>query len=215
VPLAETDEIGELTTPTGAAILTTLAESFGPLPAMIVDATGYGAGRRDGRNRPNVLRVITGRRDPTGSSDEIVILQANLDDAGGEVIGHSIDRLFEAGALDVFTTPIFMKKNRPAVMLTVLADLGHVQNLEDTLFRETPTFGIRQFGARRSKLIRRHETVNTKYGPIRIKVGVRGGTVSAAKPEYDDCRSLAEKNRVPLRKVMDEAMRIWNEPKGS
>ena len=211
VPLASCDEVGELTTPTGAALLTTLADSFGPIPSMCITATGYGAGRREGRRRPNVLRLVLGTAaasdDDTG--DEIMVLEANLDDTRPETIGYVMDRLFEAGALDVFSTPIGMKKNRPAVLLTVLAEPARVAECEDLLFAETTTFGVRRHLTQRTKLQRTHETVTTRFGPIRVKVGRRSGRKVTAQPEYEDCRAAAERHQVALRTVMDEAALTW------
>lgn len=213
VPLAETDEAGELTTPTGAAILTTLAERFGPLPAMTVRRVGVGAGSRDGRSRPNILRLFVGetaeRRDAAEQADEIVVLEANLDDATGEQIGHSFDALLAAGALDVFTTPITMKKNRPGVLVTVLAPSDKQQACEDALFAETTTFGIRRHVCSRRKLARTSETVATRFGEIRVKVGRGGGGVIAA-PEYEDCVRAAREHGARLRDVMFEARRAWS-----
>lgn len=211
VPLAGTDEVGELTTPTGAAILTTLSSRFGPLPAMTIGAMGYGAGRRDGQHRPNVLRVIIGETDDIGETDEIAVLEANLDDVSGEIIGHACDLLMLAGALDVFTTPIFMKKGRPATMITVLAEPGKVAALQDVLFRETATFGIRRTSARRAKLHRTHATVQTRYGEVRVKVGSRAEANPIASPEFEDCRAAAVRHQVPLREVMAEAVRAWQQ----
>ena len=209
VPLAECDEPGELTTPTGAAILTTLAEAFGPLPAMVIERIGVGAGQRDGKNRPNILRLLTGEVADAAESDEIIVLEANVDDVSGEVIGYVQDRLFDAGALDVYTTPIYMKKNRPAAKLTVLAPPALAETMENILFAETTTFGIRGHRARRRKLSRVAETVQTDAGPIRIKVGRRGGQVVTASPEFEDCRQVAQRTGTPLREVMDRALQTW------
>ncbi len=211
VPLAATEETGELTTPTGAAILTTLSAGFGALPAMTIRSVGYGAGHRDGEHRPNVLRVIIGETDDIGDTDEIVVLEANLDDVSGEIIGHACDLLMLAGALDVFTTPIFMKKGRPATMITVLAEPDQAISLEEILFRETTTFGIRRTSARRAKLHRTHAAVQTRYGEIRVKVGSRSGANPIASPEFEDCRAAAVRHQVPLREVMAEAVRAWHQ----
>lgn len=224
VPIATTDEIGELTTPTAAAILTTLAESFGPIPAMTVRAIGYGAGTRDGRTRPNVLRVLVGdatasapSTDPNDAgpraaleTDEIVILETNLDDATPQIIGHCMERLLAAGALDVYTVPIQMKKSRPGVLLTVLCDESRAAELERLIFAETPTFGIRRHRAQRTKLARRHETVSTPFGEIRMKLGeggdVGGGVgIRTATPEFEDCKAAALRSGVPLRDVLAAA----------
>jgi len=209
VPLAACDETGELTTPTGAAVLTTLADSFGAMPAMTVTATGFGAGRREGQNRPNVLRVLIGQTAAAGETDEVTVLQANLDDTPPEAIGHVIDKLLLAGALDAFSTPIGMKKNRPAVMITVLVDADMVAACEDLLFAETTTFGVRRHQVLRSKLERTFDEVATRFGTVRVKVGRRLGRVVTASPEYEDCRAAAEQHGVALREVMVEASQCW------
>ena len=210
VPLADCDEVGELTTPTGAAILTTLADAYGPLPAMRISRTGYGAGHRNGRNRPNVLRLILGQDvEPADVRDQVVLLEANLDDATGEQIGYASQRLFEAGALDVFTTPIAMKKNRPGVLLSVLVLPEKEADCRRIIFAETSTFGLRRRVCVRHKLDRRTETVATRWGDIRIKLGMQDGTVIKIAPEYDDCAAAARRHGAPLRDVMDAALRGW------
>ncbi len=215
VPLAACDETGELTTPTGAAILTTLAAGFGSPPAMILEKVGVGAGRRDGQTRPNILRLLIGEAaanaDRGGEEDEIIVLEANLDDISPEVIGYVYDRLLAEGALDVFTSPIYMKKNRPAVLLTVLTPVALRGVLEDLILKETTTFGVRGYPVRRRKLAREFETVQTDFGPIRIKVGRHGGRVVTAAAEYEDCRHAAERMGWPLREVMEQALRCWRE----
>jgi len=208
VPIAATEETGELTTPTGAAILTTLAESFGPMPAMIVRTIGCGAGTRDGQTRPNVLRVMLGEPEDAGETDEVVVLETNLDDTTPEIVAYAGERLLAAGALDVYTLPIQMKKGRTGVLLTVLCEPSSARELEAVVFAETPTFGVRRTTMRRSKLRRRHETVRTPFGPIRMKVGEREGTETVS-PEYEDCRAAAGTAGVPLRVVMAAAHKAW------
>ncbi|MHC4442587.1 MAG: nickel pincer cofactor biosynthesis protein LarC [Planctomycetota bacterium] len=219
VPLADCDEEGELITPTGAAILTTLTRSFRPLPAMTIESVGVGGGRREGKNRPNILRLIIGRMADSDSgdaeSDEIIELKANLDDTSAEVIGYVYDRLFKAGALDVFTTPIYMKKNRPGSLLTVLAPAILRETIEAILFSETTTFGVRCQTAQRRKLARTVETVMTEYGPVRIKVGRQGDRVVAASPEYEDCREAASRTGKPLSAIMELALQAWRKDTGS
>ncbi|NLX14803.1 MAG: nickel pincer cofactor biosynthesis protein LarC [Phycisphaerales bacterium] len=215
IPLAACDETGELTTPTGAAILTTLAAGFGPPPAMSLEKIGVGAGRRDGQRRPNILRLLIGSSAVdaaiTDEEDEIIVLESNLDDMTAEVIGYVYDRLFAEGALDVFTSPIYMKKNRPAVQLTVLAPMNLREALETVILSETTTFGVRGYPARRRKLVREFETVQTDFGPIRIKVGRQGGRVVTAAAEFDDCRQAAERTGRPLRELMEQALCCWRE----
>ncbi|MFQ5502038.1 MAG: nickel pincer cofactor biosynthesis protein LarC [Phycisphaerae bacterium] len=211
VPLAACDEDGELTTPTGAAILTTLSDDFGPLPAMRIGRTGYGAGTRDGQRRPNLLRLIIGKGEAdSAETDQVILLETNLDDATGEQIGHATQCLFEAGALDVYTTPIQIKKNRPGVLLSVLAPNGKEEACERVIFAETTTFGVRRSPWTRSKLQRKTVKVATQYGMIRIKLGLRNEAVIQAAPEYDDCAAAARERHVALRLVMDAALNAWS-----
>lgn len=226
VPLAPCDEPGELTTPTGAAILTTLAAGYGPPPAMTIQSVGYGAGTREGKTRPNFLRVLIGEIvEPqpeswpeswpaaTGAdvleNDTVTVLAAQLDDATGQVLAHTFERLLAEGALDAYLVPILMKKGRPGHLLTVLARPEDAPRIEQILFAETTTFGVRRTQAARSKLARRHETVDTAFGPIRVKVGSRRGSVKQAWPEYEDCAAAARKRGVALRIVQNAAIVAW------
>jgi hypothetical protein len=218
VPLAACDEPAELITPTGAAILTTVAAGFGPIPAMTLQCVGVGAGSREGQRRPNILRLLIGQAAEAGSpdeTDEILVLQANIDDATGQVVGHVCEKLLEAGALDAFTSPIYMKKSRPATEITVLAALDARTTMEDILFAETTTFGLRVYPVRRSKLSRSIETVRTEVGDIRIKVGRRSGRVVRVTPEFDDCRQAARHSGRPLIEVMELARQAWHRQAGS
>lgn len=213
-PTRDSALTGELLTPTGAAILTTVAECCGPMPAMTIERIGYGAGQRDPAEQPNALRLVLGTSAGSidqADSDTIVLLQTNIDDASPEVLGHVFDRLMAAGALDVYTTAITMKKQRPATELSVLATTDTVDTLEDMLFTETATFGVRRSMWQRSRLRRRHETVQTRFGTIRIKVGLRGERIVAYSCEYDDCRNAAEQNNVPLRVVQEEAIHVYRQ----
>ena len=208
VPIAASEEVGELTTPTAAAVLTTLAGGFGPLPEMTLRSGGYGAGSREGRTCPNLLRVLIGDAADRGEVDQITVLETNLDDVSPELVGHCIERLLNEGARDAFAVPIQMKKSRPGVLLTVLCGGDQVSAMERILFAETTTFGIRRQTARRTKLRRRHETVTTPFGELRIKVGERAGLVTAS-PEYEDCQAAAETHRVPVREVIAAANAAW------
>lgn len=209
VPIASCDEVSELTTPTAAAILTTLAESFGPIPAMNIRSIGYGAGTRDGVTRPNVLRVLIGDAVESANeylTDQVAVLESNLDDATPQAIGFCSERLLAAGAWDVFSVPIQMKKHRPGVMLTVLCAPTDVATMERIIFSETPTLGIRRRMEDRAKLNRRIETVQTKFGPIRVKIG-EANDVRTVAPEYEDCKVAALQHNVPLQAVMEAARR--------
>lgn len=212
VPLSEVNVESELTTPTGAALLTTLASAFGPAPAMRLDAIGVGAGGRDLPNRANVMRVLIGEADGV-AADEVVVLEANLDDASPQVLAYAAERLLEAGGLDVYSVPIQMKKGRSGVMLCVLCEPQRAAACEGTLFRETPTLGVRRTTMQRRVLPRRFETVRTRFGPIRMKVAEGPGGTQAS-PEYEDCREAAIRTGTPLREVILAAVKAWS-PGGS
>ncbi len=213
VPLAASEETGELITPTGAAVLTTLADEFGPLPAMSVSAIGYGAGTRDGASVPNLLRVFVGAASDSDDADSVAVLETNIDDASGEIVGYTIERLLEMGALDAYAVPIQMKKTRPGFVLTVICETAKIPLMEGILFRETPTFGIRRRTVQRTKLTRRFETVDTAFGPIRIKIGEREGAITAS-PEYEDCKAAAVKHDAALREVIAAARAAWAKKAG-
>jgi len=210
IPVAACDEVGELTTPTAAAVLTTLADTFGPLPAMTLREVGYGAGAREGHTRPNVLRVMIGEAPGSGDADQIAVLETNLDDASPQIVAHCIEQLLSEGALDAYAVPIHMKKSRAGVLLTVLCDHDRICAMERILFAETTTFGIRRYTVQRSKMHRRHETVNTPYGQVRIKLG-QWQDVSTASPEFEDCRAAANRHGVSLRAVIAATNIAWAE----
>lgn len=210
-PVVQTAIEQELTTPTAAALLTELAGTFGPPPPMVLSAVGYGAGSRDQGPLPNLLRVMIGEPAEVGTADSVVELSANLDDCTGEIIGATIEKLLAAGALDAWAAPIVMKKSRPAWMLSVLCRPRDADEAEQILFRETTTFGVRRRACSRGKLERSHETVETPYGPVRIKVGRRAGTVACASPEFEDCAAAAEAHDVSIRRVMEAAADAWRE----
>ena len=201
VPIAPSAVQAELTTPTGAAIVATVAESFGSLPAMRIERIGYGAGTRDLESQANLLRLIVGQTEDHVESDQVWILETNLDDVSGEVIGHTTAVLMDAGALDVYTTAIQMKKNRPAVMLSVICQAEDVPRLEEILFRETTTLGIRRWPASRHKLHREACQVETPWGPIAGKLATGAGGMVRFSPEFEDCRRIAGEHRVPLAEV--------------
>jgi pyridinium-3,5-bisthiocarboxylic acid mononucleotide nickel chelatase len=196
---------GELTTPTGAALLATLAESFGPFPQLRVGQIGYGAGTKDLPHAPNLLRVFIGEDDTRGDADVITVLEANLDDMNPEWFEYAQEQLFAQGALDVFYTPIFMKKNRPATKLTVLCEAGKVDVLVDRLFQNTSTFGVRTYEVRRQKLQRFSQTVDTSFGPIAVKIGQWRGQVVQISPEYESCRQAARHCGIPLKEIYQAA----------
>jgi pyridinium-3,5-bisthiocarboxylic acid mononucleotide nickel chelatase len=205
VPLAESMADGELTTPTGAAILTTVVDRFGTLPALTIEAIGVGAGTRELSEQANVVRLFVGTAAIPASGDRVWMLETNLDDVPGEVIGYTMTRLMEAGALDAFVTPIQMKKNRPGVMISILCDEAKIPALEELLFRETATLGIRRYQVSRHKLKRQPVEVETPFGAVRGKLGWVGERPPSFSPEYEDCARIAAARGVPLREVYDAA----------
>lgn len=201
MPLVDVPIDAELTTPTGAAILKTLVDRFGPLPEMSIQSIGYGAGTKDFPERANLLRLFVGTAETPADSDSVTLLETNLDDVSAEIIGYTKRRLLEAGALDVFSVAIQMKKDRPGTLLTVIARPADADKLEGILFDETATFGIRRSRMERSKRSRREHTVTTPWGPVRGKLGWRSGQSPVFTPEFEDCARVAASVGVPLREV--------------
>jgi pyridinium-3,5-bisthiocarboxylic acid mononucleotide nickel chelatase len=212
VPAYSSGIQSELVTPTGAAIVKTLAKRFGRFPEMIIEKTGYGAGTRDFVAHPNVLRIVVGEQhnEVAQTTPKIIsILEANLDDLNPQVVGYVIEKLLESGALDVFATPIQMKKNRPGTLMTVLAKTADADKLAKIIFSETSTLGVRRREEQRQVLAREWQTVQTRFGGIRIKLGKFNGTITSFAPEYEDCRRAAVEHRVPLKLVMQEAIQAY------
>ena len=213
----------ELVTPTGAAIVSVLAHQFGSLPAMKVERTGYGAGYHDFPGHPNVLRLTLGEASPEAAqaaappssagvdTETVTILEANLDDISPQVVGYVLERLLAEGALDAFTAPLQMKKSRPGLLLTALCRPEDADRLAGLFFAETTTLGVRRRQETRQCLSRRHAGVQTPWGEVRIKLGSLGGVVMNCAPEYEDCRRLAAEHKVPLKTVMQEAVRLYRE----
>jgi uncharacterized protein (TIGR00299 family) protein len=202
VPVLSRDVEGELVTPTGAAILTTMAEGFGPFPPMTVEKIGYGAGQRD-FPFPNLLRLLVGTTSPTldARMETLTLLEANIDDLNPEFYGHLMERLFTAGALDVYLTPVQMKKNRPGVVLSVTCPPAQAEALAALVFAETTTIGLRRQEVQRWALARERVEVETSFGTVGVKVARLSGRVVTASPEYEDCRRLALESGVPLKEV--------------
>lgn len=190
----------ELTTPTGAAFVTALAEGFGSMPAMKIQAIGYGAGDKDFQEHANVLRVMVGVASGATESTMVSVVEANIDDASPQVIGYATEKLLDAGALDVLVLQAQMKKGRPGVILQVIAAPEKREELVGLIFRETPTLGVRFHSAERRVQAREWIEVNTQYGPVRIKAGTDGYA-----PEYEDARRIATAFGVPLKQVLAEA----------
>jgi hypothetical protein len=214
IPLAESAVQAELTTPTGAAIVATLADGFGPLPAMSIDRIGYGAGQKDLPEQANVLRLLLGTAAdgaaPGRTTDQICVLETNLDNLSGELIGYCIARLWDAPVLDVYTTAIQMKKNRPGVKLTVLCRAEDAEAIETILFRETSTLGVRRWMAGRHVLVRQTHRVETCWGPVEGKLAWLGATTVHFAPEFESCRQIASDRGVPLRDVYEAAQKAFD-----
>jgi uncharacterized protein (TIGR00299 family) protein len=209
VPVYSSGVEGELVTPTGAAIVSTLATSFGPMPAMKAGRIGYGAGEKDFPGHPNIARLFLGEREgtlqarPGAPGDEIVsVVEANVDDMSPQLYGYLVEQALAAGALDVTCSAIQMKKNRPGFLVTVLAEPEHSDALARLLFEQTTTIGLRIYEARRKVLERQLVTVETSYGPVNVKLAWLDGKVVNAAPEYEDCQRLALEKAVPLKQVI-------------
>ena len=208
VEVRQTQIRKELVTPTGAAIITTLARGFGPMPEMAIDRVGYGAGARDLEEQPNLLRICLGeKKEDSLGSDQVCLIETNLDDMSPEIAGYLTELLFEKGALDVFLTSILMKKGRPATKLSLLVAPDLRESLTQVVLSETTTFGVRCHFVERSKLSRDFIEVQTRWGTVRAKRGFMDGKPIKTVPEYEDCKRIAEEHGVPFRQVYEEAMR--------
>jgi uncharacterized protein (TIGR00299 family) protein len=208
IPVKGSEVEAELVTPTGALVLSTICAGFGPIPAMTLTRVGYGAGGRE-LPIPNILRLLIGEQIESarqGTVESLALLETNIDDNNPEIIGYVMEKLFAAGALDVFFAPIQMKKNRPATLLSVLCSPTEVDSLETILFRETSTLGVRRQFVERHRLERKNETIETPYGPIRVKVAQLPDGTTKRAPEYEDCKQAAEAHGVPLRVVYEAAL---------
>jgi len=210
VPVYGSDAASELVTPTGAAIITSLAKSFGPLPPMRVEKTGYGAGQRELPDRPNLLRIITGTAEAWAGgvkTDEITILETCIDDMNPELFGYLMERLFSDGALDVYWIPLHMKKNRPGTMVQVLCEEAGKDRLIQRLLSETTSLGVRYYKATRRILVREQLTIQTSFGKVRVKRVRDPDGRERLVPEFDVCRKIALKQDLPLRVVYDTIAR--------
>jgi hypothetical protein len=205
------DGDGELLTPTGALVVTAYAERYGGLPEMRIEKTGYGAGARDPRARPNVLRLIVGDAEgESADADAVVVLECEIDDMTPELLGPLVERLLEAGAVDAYLAPILMKKGRPGFLVTALAAPERAGPVEERLFAETTTLGVRRQVWTRSKLVRESRSVETPWGTVRVKVGRRGGRVYNAQPEFEDCRRLALERDAATKDVWAAALAAYH-----
>jgi uncharacterized protein (TIGR00299 family) protein len=219
IGITQCDEPSELVTPTGAAILAEFVESFGPMANLVAEKIGFGLGTRENKTRPNVLRAVLGiqsaarnskaavaDQDAFWESDRVAVLETNLDDCTGEILGHFVETALAAGALDVFHTPIQMKKNRPGVLLTVLCRELEADTFCELILRETTSFGVRKTIAERRKLRRDFSTVKTSLGDVTIKVGRLGKATVQAAPEFDSAKKLAAAKKLPVKQVFEAAL---------
>ncbi|MBI3610291.1 MAG: nickel pincer cofactor biosynthesis protein LarC [Nitrospirae bacterium] len=202
----------ELTTPTGAAIITTLVTTSGSFPEMRLQKVGYGAGSREFPNWPNMLRMLVGEGRPVTQEDRMTLLETAIDDLNPQVYEHLMERLFAAGALDVYLTSITMKKGRPGILLSALAEPHQAQALMEIVFEETTTLGIRQTEVQRRKLPRASQEVETRFGRVRVKAVTRSGGLQKRLPEYEDCKRIAQETGLPLRQIMDELEQAFKPP---
>jgi uncharacterized protein (TIGR00299 family) protein len=227
ISVTQCEEPHELITPTGAALLAEFAESFGPMRGLVAETIGFGLGTRDNQTRPNVLRAVLGEERGDSSrasgsasatsrrgaaaldweSDTVAVLETNLDDISAEVLGQFMETALAVGALDVFHTPIQMKKSRPGVLLTVLCAEQEADQFAELILRETSAFGVRRTTAERRKLRREFTTVPTRFGDVTVKIGRLNGEVLQAAPEFESCKNAAKKANVPLKQVYEAAVR--------
>lgn len=217
VAVTQCDEPHELVTPTGAALLAEFVENFGPMQGLVAEKIGFGLGTRTNKTRPNVLRAVLGTSNsqlPTPNSeshdwetDTIAVLETNLDDISAEILGNFVERTLVAGALDVFHTPIQMKKNRPGVLLTVLCAQSEADKFSEMMLRETSAFGVRRHLTERRKLRREFTTVKTQFGEVTVKIGKLDGKVVQAAPEFESCRKVAEAAKVSVKEVYEAAVK--------
>jgi len=216
IPVFSNAVTGELTTPTGAALLVTLAEHFGPRPMMKMTACGYGAGSREMPGNANVLRVTLGERieESASAEEQVAVIEATIDDMSPQLYGYFQERALAAGALDVYTTPVQMKKNRPAMMLTVVCALTEFDSLAKLILQETTTIGIRHTIAQRKTLQRKFLQVETPYGAVTMKVSLLEGVPVNIVPEYEDCRRIAAESTVALKEVQAAAVHAYLERPG-
>ena len=213
VPIYSNGIQKELVTPTGAALLTTLAEGFGNLPEMKISSVGYGAGGLDLESQANLLRLIIGESQDGANQDTIIVLESNIDDLNPQNYDYLMEKLFTSGALDVYLTPIQMKKNRPGVILSVLAKPADQGNIEQLILQETTTFGIRTHTAVRKILSREFVTVTTPHGEIKVKIGSLDGKTYSVTPEYEECKKIARQTGIPLKTIQQEVLQQYYQGK--
>jgi len=213
VPVYSSGVQSELVTPTGALLITSYATSYGPVPAMTIERAGYGAGDRDLPNTPNVLRVLVGESADRPGTEQIVVLNCEIDDMNPQLFGLVMDRLYAAGALEVYFASVQMKKNRPGTLLTVLAKPEQRQELSAIVFKETTTIGVRHHEVTRERLEREIVDVATPFGVVRFKIARLGGAIMNASPEFEDCLRLASDQQVPVKDVQAAASKAYLDAK--
>src|SRR5438067_3830144 len=201
----------ELVTPTGALIVSSYAESFGPVPAMSIERVGYGAGERDDPTTPNVLRVLIGRAADQPSQERVTVIECEIDDMNPQIFGVVMDRLYAAGALELFYVPVQMKKNRPGTLLTAIVPPERRPAVAEVIFRETTTIGLRYSEVDRECLQREIVAIETPIGSVRFKVASRNGRMMNAVPEFDDCASLAASNNLSVKEVQAMAIAAFGQ----
>lgn len=212
IPIYSTEIQGELCTPTGAAIISTICETFGEINDLQIEKIGYGAGTRDYPDFPNALRLMMGKSKRSKvEAQNLILLETNLDDVSPQVLGFAMDKAFELGALDCWFTPIQMKKNRPATMISILCDSENRQKLTELLYIETTTLGIRVKEIERKCLERKFVKVQTQFGEIDVKIGLFNGKQVNAMPEFEQLKRLANENNIPLKLLKEEVSRKLNE----
>jgi uncharacterized protein (TIGR00299 family) protein len=214
IAVSQCDEPNELVTPTGAALLAEFVEEFGPMRKLVAEKIGFGLGTRDNKTRANVLRAALGPESSSAANqshdwqtDTVTVLETNLDDISPEILGAFVEQALRAGALDVFHTPIQMKKNRPGVLLTVLCAEGDADKFSELMLRETSAFGVRRHLAERRKLAREIAAVQTPFGEVAVKLGRLDGRIVQAAPEFESCKKVAEQAKAPLKQVYEAALR--------
>jgi uncharacterized protein (TIGR00299 family) protein len=210
IPVRIAEVEAELVTPTGAGILKTVAKSFGAMPQGIVSSLGCGAGSRELSGLPNMLRIIIAERSASFNEDSVFVIETNIDDMNPQTFDYLMERLFKEGALDAYITPVQMKKSRPAFKLTVLSSPQLINRLASIIFRETTTTGLRFHEAGRLMLDRKFVDIRTRFGPVKVKVGIGPDGIRTTSPEYDECAKIARARKVPLKTVYDEAKRLVN-----
>jgi uncharacterized protein (TIGR00299 family) protein len=209
IPVYSTGIEEELVTPTGAAILSTLSRSFGQIPCMRIEKSGYGLGSRD-ISIPNVLRVIIGETEKDLEEDTVQLIETNIDDMNPQFYDHVMELLYHNGAKEVFLTPVYMKKNRPGTLLSAIASPENVDSLVHVILRETTTLGVRISDVKKRKILtRKSALIETELGKVRVKISGNGDK-KTIQPEYEDCKKLAKKHNIPIREVFDEVKRVLN-----